>query len=470
MGSLIGAGVALLITVASLTGYAYWLVNQPEIHPSVYIDSINVSGQTKEEAILTLQKKMESKLQEKELVLRLGDEKWRFPYESFGFKYDYNAAVDKALDLGRQGNMLQNALEIYRMRERAHHIELKNSYDDALIENILDILQEEVAREGVPATIKKEAGSFVITSEQEGRVLEREETKGSILKVLYGERGRPVDLVTEVRPVHPTEAQLKSIDGVIGEFNTRFNAGNVGRTFNLQKGANSLQGTLLLPGEEFSFNETTGPRVASAGYREAPVILHGEFVPGIGGGICQVSTTLYNAVVRANLDVVERRNHSLPVAYVNLGHDATVAYGAIDLKFKNNYQSPVFIDSFINGNKLYVQIFGNSNEVKQTVSMASHVTQVIEPETEEKEDPELYEGETVIEREAKKGYRVITYKIYYENGQEVNREELSRDYYQPVHGITLVGTKPKSLFDEWEEPSFWNDDQEENETQALEGF
>ncbi len=467
IGFLIGVGAALMIVTASLSGYAYWLTSQPEIHSSVYIEGVNISGQTREEALQNLQEKMESKLEEKELVLEYDDKRWVFPYQSIGYNYDYDSAVDQAISLGRQGNMLQNALKIYRMRDQVHHIELEERFDMGLVEEILDKLQVELARKGVPATITRESREFIITPDTEGRDLKREETKSSILEALEGEHGESVAVITEKLTVYPTEADLKAIDGVIGEFSTRFNAGTTGRSSNLKLGAYSIRGTLLLPGEKFSFNETTGPRVASAGYQEAPVILRGELVPGIGGGICQVSTTLYNAVVRANLNVVERRNHSLPVSYVDLGHDATVAYGAIDLKFENNYEYPVFIESFINGNQLHVQIFGNSNEVKQTVTMASQVTQVIEPETEEKEDPELYEGETVVEQEPKKGYRVVTYKIYYENGQEVNREELSRDHYQPVKGIILVGTKPRSIFDEFLEQALPENYHEEHLTEEV---
>ncbi|RQD69668.1 MAG: hypothetical protein D5S00_06120 [Tindallia sp. MSAO_Bac2] len=447
IGALIGIGSALMIAMASMGGYAYWLTNQPQIYPSVYIAGIDVSGMLPQEAISHLEKEMKPKLEAKELVLSLDEKEWVYPYLELGYHFNYEEAVMKAMGLGRQGNMVENALQIHRMKDQVKNIDLEEQFDIQLVDDLLDDLERELAIEGVPASLKRESGEFIISAEKVGREMKRGETRDAILDVLKNGDNETVEIKVETLPVYPTEADFKAMDGVIGEFSTRFNSGDAGRTANLRQGSGSINGTLLLPGEQFSFNETTGPRIASAGYQEAPVIIQGELVPGIGGGICQVSTTLYNAVVRANLDILERRNHSLPVAYVNLGHDATVAFGAIDFRFKNNYDYPIYLESYVSGNQLYARIFGNTRELEQTITMASHVTEVIEPEIEKKEDPEMYEGEQIVEQEPKKGYRVVTYKIYYENGQEVQREEISRDYYQPVKGITLIGTKPRPLFE-----------------------
>ncbi|SDY24581.1 VanW family protein [Tindallia californiensis] len=451
VGIFIGLGCVIIAAIMLGGGYAYWITNQANIHPNVYIQGVNVGGMLPDEATLRLENEMKNKLDEKELTLMLGDKSWSYPLESIGYNYDYDKAINKAWNLGRYGNIIQNAMKVRRLQERPYYIELENCFEKDLIDKVLDELENELNFEGKAATLERASGEFVIIAEIEGKKLRKEESRETIIDALEDGALSPLEISVDTISVYPTKADLKLIDGVIGEFSTRFNAGVVGRTANLKLGAQSIDGTLLLPDEEFSFNKATGPRSAAAGYREAPVIVQGELVPGIGGGICQVSTTLYNAAIRSNLPIVERRNHSLPVSYVNLGHDATVSYGAIDLKFKNHYDYPIYIESYIQGNRIFVNVYGNESSKIQRIDLASHVTEVIEAPIEEKQDEELYEGEIIVEQEPKRGYRVVTYKIYYENGREIKREEISRDYYRPVKGIKLVGVKPRPLHEQFEQ-------------------
>ena len=148
------------------------------------------------------------------------------------------------------------------------------------------------------------------------------------------------DIIIEV-PVKVTQAsvkreQLSSINGIIGEFTTTFNAKVAGRSTNIRLASSKVDSVLLMPGQEFSFNNATGKITLAAGYKNAPVIVKGELQEGVGGGVCQVSTTLYNSVLYAGLDVVQRRAHSIPSSYVSIGRDAAVAYGSYDFKFRNN--------------------------------------------------------------------------------------------------------------------------------------
>ena len=448
-GILIGVLSAIIVIAAGVSGYSYWLLNQDEIYPSVYIEDLYVSGKTMDEAKKELKEHMKPSLQEKELVLILDDEEWVFTAEDFGYRYDYEVAVEQAMALGRSENPVRNLIKIHQMKEQPKKIILNDHFDDGLVLEVLRDIDDQVYIEGEPATIRRTSGDFEITPEKAGRVLKRDDLEQKIIQAIGDELSATIEIPTGEVAVYPTKEDLEAITDVIGEYSTTFNREDSGRTENLRRGADSISETLILPGEAFSFNETTGPRVESAGYQEAPVIIRGELVPGIGGGICQVSSTLYNAVVRADLKVVERRNHSLPVSYVNLGHDATVAYGAIDLKFENNQDYPVFLESYIAGNQLHVRIFGKKIDEDQTIYLTSRVAEVIEPEIEIKEDPEMYEGEEVVEQEPKNGYRVVAYKIYQEDGREIKREEISRDYYQPVQGITIRGTKPKMPFHDY---------------------
>ncbi|SMP39133.1 VanW family protein [Anoxynatronum buryatiense] len=453
----IGLGILTgLILAGAATGvFVHRTLSQPTIYATVLIEGLPVHSLTSDEAKDQLEAHMASHIHESTLIFRYNHQEWEMPYTSLGFYYDYDQAVQEAMALGRRGTMLDRMTDIRRMREQPVRLLLDHSYEETQLRSFLEDIAQEIFIEQYPAEIRRENGTFIVSAEKQGLSLNLEETLQQAHQRMTHLEDAPVHLVVTEHSVYPTAADLRQIESVISEYSTTFNTGDAGRTANLRQGSGSIDGKLLLPGDVFSFNETTGPRIASAGYQEAPVILMGELVPGIGGGICQVSTTLYNAVVRADLQVVERTNHSLPVSYVPRGQDATVAFGSLDFRFANNEDSPIFVESEVRGNRLYVRIFGKSAD-RPDIELASQVVQVVEPSSETRYDNTLYEGETRVEREAKTGYRVVTHKIYRENGREIRREEISRDYYRPVNGIILQGTKPRPVndwfFSEPEEP------------------
>ncbi len=441
-GVIIGMISAILLTGVTAGVYAQRVLNTSTIYPHVTVEGIDVHDLKPEEAQKRLEAHLETQLEDRYLTLTFGEKEWSIPYKELGFHYFYEEVLDEAMGYGRNGSVVNRLNEIKGLRESPAHLTLRFGYDDALLEKLIQDIEEEIFMSPHPAAIERVGDEFVVEPEQLGRELDKEKTKEMAHRVLIGETDEPIMLAVEEINVYPTATDLNQIETVISEFSTTFNAGAIGRTENLKQGSNSIDGILLLPEQEFSFNDTTGPRIASAGYQEAPVILMGELVPGIGGGICQVSTTLYNAVVRADLDIVERSNHSLPVSYVPRGQDATVAFNSIDFKFKNNLQSPIFLVSEVQGNQIQVKIYGKDEE-RPDIDLVSQVVQVIEPTTEIRYDNSLYVDETQVEREPRTGYRVVTYKVYSENGREVMREEFNRDYYRTVNGIVIQGTKPR---------------------------
>jgi len=195
-----------------------------------------------------------------------------------------------------------------------------------------------------------------------------------------------------------------------------------------------------LPGQVFSFNQVVGPRDREHGFKEALEIVDGEFVPGIGGGVCQVSSTLYNAVLLANLPIVERTNHSKPLGYVGLGRDATVAYGARDFKFANNTGAPRVILAETTKNKLTVGIVGRE-PLAVAVDIVAADRQVIPPAVVKKQDPGLYLGETKVDRQGKPGYEVTTVRVVRAGSREIRREVVARDRYLPENTVVKVGTR-----------------------------
>ncbi|WP_281882974.1 VanW family protein [Paenibacillus sp. YYML68] len=216
---------------------------------------------------------------------------------------------------------------------------------------------------------------------------------------------------------------------------------SAGRVHNVRSTAATLHDVLLAPGDVFDYAPIVERTEQRAGYREAPVIMNGKLVPGIGGGICQVSSTLYNAVLRAGLEIVERRNHSLPVSYVPLGQDATFSSGYINFKFRNNTEHYVLVRTEADEERLTVKLFGQTPE-ELTYEVESKTIETLEPPRRYVHNPKLRPGQEQVLAKGKPGYIVETYRIHKRNGSMINREKLSRDTYAAQSTLVAVNGGP----------------------------
>ena len=228
---------------------------------------------------------------------------------------------------------------------------------------------------------------------------------------------------------------------LLGEFSTTYNAGATARTTNLKLASNKINNTVVMPGETFSYNKVVGKRTVAAGYKEAPAYAGGKVVNDIGGGICQITSTLYNAVIFANLDIVSRSNHQFVPSYVKAGRDATVVYGAIDFKFKNTRKYPIRIKSSVSGGIAKIQIFGMKEETEYDVKIETKITGSIPMQTTYEDDPTLEQGKEKVVQKGHKGTYSEAYKVVYLNGKVVSRTLLSKDKYNQMSTIIKRGTK-----------------------------
>lgn len=231
----------------------------------------------------------------------------------------------------------------------------------------------------------------------------------------------------------------KYVNKIIAKYTTSFAGSSADRITNIALAASKIDGYVLNPGKRFSYNQVVGPRTAAAGFKNAHVYVGTKVVDGIGGGICQVSSTLYNAVVLADLKTVTRVNHSIPVSYVPLGRDATVSYGTIDYVFENNKPYPVSIKAKTEGNTLTVSIVGTS-EMDYTVEFTSEFLSSIPYGTAETEDDTIPEGERKIVSPGSNGSVYQSYRIYKRNGKVYDKKPESKSRYQPVAAEIAVGT------------------------------
>lgn len=227
---------------------------------------------------------------------------------------------------------------------------------------------------------------------------------------------------------------------LLATYSTTYSTGNANRATNIALAVKSVNGYVLMPGETFSYNSTVGERTASRGYKEAGVYLNGEVTTGLGGGICQVSSTLYNAVLLANLEIVERSNHTFKPTYVPAGQDATVSWGAPDFKFKNNRNYPIRISASTSNGTILFNVYGLKSDDDYQVKILSYEVGSIPFSTQYQETSSLPSGTQKVSQAGSNGCKTQTYKVLYKNGAEVSKTLLNSDTYKPHNQVVLVGT------------------------------
>jgi len=248
-----------------------------------------------------------------------------------------------------------------------------------------------------------------------------------------------IKLTIIIPEITTNQIGTEAFPDLLSSFSTRYDASNYPRTTNLKLAMGKLNGVVVGAGETFSYNKTLGKRTAEAGYREAGGYAAGGVVQTLAGGICQISSTLYDAVVYANLDIVERHNHMFLAGYVGAGKDATVVYGSLDFKFKNTRKYPIMIKTSIGNGVAKIDIYGIKEEVEYDVDIVTSVLSSTPFKVVYEEDPTLAPGQERVKQNGMNGCKSITYKVVKLNGVEVSREVLSSDTYTPMNKIIKKG-------------------------------
>lgn len=287
-----------------------------------------------------------------------------------------------------------------------------------------------------PARAVYRDGSITTTPERAGFKLDRERAFEAAL--LAYERGESGKIPIIEGPKKVADDDLASISDIVSSFTTRFSEGKVSRSHNIRNAAGRIDGVVLAPGEAFSFNKVVGRRTIEAGFMTAGVYKNGKHDVDIGGGICQVSTTLYNAAIFANLKIERRSNHSMPVPYVPLGRDATVDYGSADLVLRNDFDTPIAISSTVAKGSITFRILGKADP-SLSVKVISGAAKSWEVGQKSMPDPNLPAGKTKIIEKGSRGHSISTYRVVYKDGVEVKREPLGMSFYRGAKRIIAVG-------------------------------
>ncbi len=299
----------------------------------------------------------------------------------------------------------------------------------------IEKIHSEVKTEPQNASYKKDP--FELISHKNGLDFDVEEAK----KILSEEKDEYIIQLTVIEPeIHTNELGEEAFPDLLGAFSTKYDETSVSRSKNVKIAISKLNGVVVMPGEVFSYNDTLGKRTVEEGYEYASGFAGGKVVPMLGGGICQVSSTLYDAVLYANLHIVERYNHMFQVTYAGPGKDATVSYGTLDFKFENTRSYPIMIKAKASGGLAEIKIYGIKEEVEYEVELVTNILSYTPYKVIYENDSSLAAGREVVSQYGLQGCESVTYRIVKLNGQEVSKELLSKDSYDPLNKVIRRGT------------------------------
>ena len=362
--------LALLVSVGGVAygTYANW-VGQGQIARGVWIQGVEVGGLTQAEAKARLQ----DKFGREKVVLKTSKRDFHLPLSKLGGRLQFDQAVKNAYWFGRAGALTGNVMEIYDARSRQKRLSLPVKWDKTQMRRTMYSIAAQFHEDATDARLIMGANGLETVPEVSGRTINNGATLAALQKAYYAGYSKPITATIKSVAPRVVEADLAGRNVLLGKYTTSFNDGEWGRTRNLHVASEAVDGRVLMPGEAFSFNKSTGERTWDKGYRmghifqRQPGAAKSEVVDGLAGGVCQVSSTLYNAVRKANvalpsgvnIALVERNHHSLPVSYVPTGLDATVAWPDKDLRFRNTLEYPIFLRAKINGSQLSVNVWGH---------------------------------------------------------------------------------------------------------------
>jgi len=420
-------------------------MRQNTIYPGIFVDGAHVGGMTLEEARQALSGAAGTAGSPYSVTVSAGNKTWEINSANVPSTRDLGDVLEQAYAIGRtnttfivgtlQTPFRERALSAIALRENGLNLTTKTRFDEASLGRLVDEIAQYVTRPPVDAQVQSfdfAMRTFAFTDEQPGISIDRDELYGRIADSLNRrEQGAHITAQLALWQPEVSKAVLAQRFTMISAFTTD-TTNDSNRNNNINLACQAINGTVLMPGDTFSFNNVTGERTIGKGYREAGAISAGQTIDEVGGGICQVSSTLFNAVARADLEILSRSPHAWPSAYVNRGEDATVNWPNLDFRFRNNTPYPVFVIAYYRNRACSAEIWGMSLGDGITIDLKSEVIRTIEPSSEVDYvfNESLAPGTSKETIKARTGYVVDTYKVWYQNGREVKREKMHTSTYR----------------------------------------
>lgn len=439
-GSLLLA-ICLLAMASSMTVCAAG----ETILKGVSIDKLDVSGMTREEALAALES-YEKNLGGQSIKLGIGDNVIEAKLSDLGVTFDNEDLVDEAIGVGHAGNIVKRYKDQKDLQHSGKTFPLSWQTDEDTVRTYVEDNCTKYDKKAQNASLTRENGAFNFVAGTEGLELNVDSAVRTISDYLENswtsDNTEVLNLETQVTEPEGSAEELANIKDLLGSFTTSFSTSGSNRCKNVSSGASHINGTVLYPGEEFSAYETVSPFTEANGYAMAGSYLNGEVVDSMGGGICQVSTTLYNAVLRAELNVTERSPHSMTVHYVDLSEDAAIAGTYKDFKFVNSTEYPIYIEGYTTSDKkITFNIYGKETRDKnRTISFESQIVSETPATTILQEDAGQGIGYKAVSSKGSSGYVAELYKIVKVNGVETDRIKVNKSTYKGTNRVVTYGT------------------------------
>lgn len=366
-----------------------------------------------------------------------------------GFFWSNQEEIEQTAKEYSGGNLLRRYLNQKSLEEHPVALALETGVDEVRLSELIETCLGEWVQAPQDAEILKTAEGFQVTESVSGLEIDREATKKALRDALAGGLDAPVTVrvvTAESQPTRTTE-QLLTIQDELGSFSTTFSAGNRSRTKNLTTGAEKINGTVLMPEEEFSAYVWLAPFTVENGYASAGSYANGQVVDTVGGGACQICTTLYNAALLSELEITQRQNHSMVVGYVKPSRDAAIAGTVKDLKFKNPYETPIYLEGLVSGGTLTFTIYGKETRpANRELQFVSETISTKDPgEPIRKVDASLAPGAQVKEQSAHTGLQSRLWKYVYVDGVETEKTLLNTDSYMASKAIYRIGPEAPAV-------------------------
>lgn len=450
----------LTLSIFSQRIFAITSSKEDIICEGIVVNGIDLSGKTEEEAKSLIYDQVNGIKTKKAAIEVYRDatlaETVEVSFDSLGVGVSADKTVDEIISeimkIGRKGNLIERYKELKDVREKQAEYGISFSFDETKLNSFIEefVAKYEVVAED--ASLKRENGAFVITGGKTGEKMNRESLRLSLSTSLknnmefYIAGNAKLTVKADIETTKPQydKDDLAMVTDRLGSYTTAYADSSQGRRQNIQNGCRLINGSVLLPGESLSANKKMYPYTIANGYGVGGAYLNGKVVQDIGGGICQVSTTLYNAVLYSELEVVERQNHSMTVNYVPVARDAAIAGDYKDFVFKNNSQYPIYIEGITEGSKITFNIYGHETRdtVNRKVDFETVILKTIQPSEEvvEEDDTKPEDFEEITQK-AWVGYKSALYKIVKVNGVETERSIVNSSNYRANPQYVVRGTK-----------------------------
>ncbi|MGF7141997.1 vancomycin resistance protein YoaR [Anaerotaenia torta] len=430
--------------------------NNRTIVKGVFIDEVDVSGMTKEQAEAAVRDYVEG-LRNKGVAILMGKNIVYTTMGALGYEMEENDNIDTALSLGTSGNLIKQYKDMKDIEQGNIVYPISFIYDKTKIRDIVEVDVSSYNVAPVNATITRKNGKFIYGDHVVGRKVNVDATVNAISEALDSWKRQDIVVEAVVEDDMPlyTRDVVEQCNTVIGTFTTEYTDSAEGRAANLANGARLINNAVLYPGDVFSGYKYLTPFTKENGYYVAGAYLQGKVIDSVGGGACQVTTTLYNAVLNAELEVVERQPHSMTISYVDLSRDAAIAGTYKDFKFKNNTDAPIVIEATTKGRRITFKLWGKEtrDNKNRTVEYETKIlSETAPPPDVITKDPNQPEGYRKVTQSAHTGYKAELYKVVYENGIEVSRVLVNKSNYAPAPKYVTIGTKKVETPEETTDP------------------